>query len=131
MIKIKYGVSFLICLFCLGCAPLIFFGAGTAAGIAGYKYYQGKLTVLYQAPFIETWDASLKALENLQCEIVSKKHQLTSGKMDAKRSDGKPVTLSFEYQSTQETKVEIRVGLLGDKAASMAIKDEIKKILFE
>ena len=130
MIKMKYGLFILICLGFLGCAPLLFFGAGTAAGIAGYKYYQGKLTVVYQAPFIETWDASLKALENLKCELLSEKHHLTSGKVDAKCTDGRPVTVSFEYKSARETKVDIRVGLLGNKAASMAIKDEIKKVLF-
>jgi hypothetical protein len=113
----------------MGCAPLVFFGAGTAAGVAGYRYYEGSLTVIYQAPFMETWDASVQALNQMNLSVQSSSHDITSGKITSRKADGKPVTLSLKYRSTQETEVIIRVGHLGDKTRSMAIKEEIRKIL--
>jgi hypothetical protein len=113
----------------MGCAPLVFFGAGTAAGVAGYKYYEGALTVIYQAPFMETWDSSLQALNQMNLRVLKSPHDTTSGKITARQADGQPVTVSLKYKSAQETEVIIRVGHLGDKNRSMAIKEEIRKIL--
>ncbi|MFH1491543.1 MAG: DUF3568 family protein [Pseudomonadota bacterium] len=114
-----------------GCAPLVFFGAGTAVGLGGYKFYQGKMTVTYEAPLMKTWDATLKALENLNLEITNQKHDLTSGYIEAKRADTKSVIINLEYQSAQETNVHIRVGVFGNESGSTAIRDEIRKVLFK
>jgi hypothetical protein len=119
-------------LFLSGCAaPVVFFGAGTAAGVTGYKYYRGSLSVVYQAPYMETWDATLKAVENMQMQVQEQKHDLTTGKIVAKRADKKGVHISVKYMSSEETEVVIRVGFLGDQEASMAIKEEIRKVLFK
>ena len=56
-------------LFLAGCSALVLFGAGTAAGIAGYKWYEGALTVIYEAPYIEAWEGTLKALEKMELEM--------------------------------------------------------------
>ena len=111
----------------MGRAPLVFFGAGTAAGVAGYKYYKGALIVVYEAPCADTWEASLTALENMMINVDRSSHDLTQGKISGTRSDKKPVSISLEYKSAQKTEVEIRVGILGDKEISMAIKEEIRK----
>ena len=131
MNKGRYLLPCLLWLFLMGCAPLLFFGAGTAAGIGGYKWYKGALTVIFQAPYMETWDASLNALKIMNFDIKSKKHDLTTGKIEALRADNKPVAVSLEYKSARETEVKIRVGFLGDLNASEAIKEEIRKELFK
>jgi uncharacterized lipoprotein len=114
----------------MGCAaPIVFFGAGTAAGVVGYKYYEGSLAVIFQSPFMETWDATLKALNQMNIRIESSSHDITSGKIKAKRGDNQRVAVSLNYKSAQETEVVIRVGALGNQNASMAIKEEIRKIL--
>lgn len=113
-----------------GCAPLVFFGAGSAAGIAGYKYYRGALTVLYRAPYIETWDASLSTLHAMNLKIEHQEHDVTSGEIKAKRADKRMVRLSITYKDARETEVVIRVGIFGDQAASLRMKDEIGKALF-
>ena len=123
-------MSLLLCFSLVGCAPLIFFSAGTAAGIGGYKYYYGDLIVLYQAQYIETWDAALKVLEDMNLQIKSQKHDLTAGRVKAKRTDGKDVSIKVKYKSSKETEVKIRVGLFGDQDASMAIKEKIRRELF-
>ncbi len=113
-----------------GCGPLILFGAGTAAGVAGIKFYEGTLVVAFEAPFVETWDASLAAMGDLGFGIKNAEHGLTSGKIRASAGEDKPVTLSLAYKSTSQTEVVIRVGVLGDEAASLKIKDKIRDRLF-
>jgi len=129
MVRLKCMIPILLAILLAGCAPLIIFGAGTAAGVAGYKYYQGALTVVFQAPFMNTWDGTLTALQEMQLEIESSDHDLTSGMIHAKRSDKKEVVVSLSYKSAEETEALIRVGLFGNKDASIAIKDRIAQVL--
>jgi uncharacterized lipoprotein len=117
-------------LFLTGCGALVVFGAGTAAGVAGYKWYEGALTVLYEAPYIKAWDATLKALEKMESKIKSQKHDLTEGTIKAELQDKKSVTISLSYKSAQQTEVVIRVGFFGDKNASDVIQENIRKELF-
>jgi hypothetical protein len=112
-----------------GCAPLIFFGAGTAAGVAGFKYYDGALSVIYQAPYMDTWDAALNALSQMNLKVEKSNHDLNKGEIVARRPDGTGVTISIEYKSPNETQAVIRVGFFGDEAASVAIKEKIREIL--
>ena len=128
----KRMITLLVCcVFLSGCAaPLIFFGAGTAAGVAGYKYYEGVLTVTYKAPYIDTWDASNRAAKALGLVVKSAKHDLTQGKIVAMRAGGDRVTISLKYRSAKVTEVGIRVGTLGDKDASGTIAEQIRKELF-
>jgi len=131
MIKCRYLLLVLLCLCLVSCAPLLFFGAGTAVGVGGYKWYKGAMTVIYQAPYMETWDATLRAATAMNLEIKSQKHDLTSGKIEAKRADKKVVIISLKYVSAKETEVAIRVGMFGDRGASEAIKEAIRKELFK
>jgi hypothetical protein len=112
-----------------GCAPLIFFGAGTAAGVAGFKYYDGALNVVYQASYMDTWDATLKALSRMNLKVEKSEHDTKKGEIEAMRPDGTRVTLSIEYKSPNETEAVIRVGFFGDEPASVAIKEKIREIL--
>jgi len=137
--RVKCFLPLLLCLCLVGCAGLVFFGAGTAAGVAGYKYYKGSLTVVFQSPYLKTWDGTLKALESLNFTIENQKRDLTAGHIDdltaghidAKRADSTPVTISLAYKSAEETEIVIRVGILGDMDASNAVKEEIRRNLFE
>ena len=131
MAQNRYLLLVLLCLFLSSCAPVGFFVAGTAAGVGGYKYYQGSLNVIYQAPYMDTWNAAVKALEDMNLKIDQKSNNAINGKIEAKRADNKPVTVSLKYKSTNETDVNIRVGLLGDENASNVIKDRIAQELFK
>jgi uncharacterized lipoprotein len=130
MPKLRYLLPLFLCLCIAGCAPAIFLG-GAAAGIGGYKYYRDVLTVLYEAPFDNTWDASVKALEDMGFTIENKTKELGSGKISTREDEkNKKVNLTLQYKSPQETEVTIRVGLLGDETASIYIKDKIASLLF-
>jgi len=108
-----------------GCGAMLVAGAGAAAGIAGYKYYQGSLTAIYKASFEKTWDASLHALRQMECVIESAKRDIGSGTIWGNFSDGKPVNISLKYKSVGETQAIIRVGALGEKEGALIIKDRI------
>jgi hypothetical protein len=131
MIQIRYVLPLVLAALLAGCAPLVFFGAGAAAGLAGYKFYEGSLTVTYRAPYIKTWDATLAALKEMKLPIEKADHDQISGKIVARRADGKAVTVSLEYKSSTDTKVSIRVGELGDQRASEVIERKIRDILFK
>ncbi len=119
----------LISFFFAGCAPLAFIG-GAALGVGGYKYYNGALIVIYKAPFNKTWDASVSALENLDYQIYESNKKMTSGTIITTGTLKERIKLSLKYVSLEETEVTIRVGLLGDKAASNKIKDKIGALVF-
>ena len=129
MRRIKWFIQVVSCFLLSSCAPLVFLGVGAVAGIAGYQYHEGALTVIYQAPFMETWQSSLQALDQMNIKVQNSSHDTTSGKIAATQADGKKVTVSLEYRTAQETEAVIRVGHLGDKNRSITIKEEIRKIL--
>ena len=131
MLKLKYIFLSFLCLCITGCAPALLLG-GAAAGIGGYKYYKEVLTVAYEAPFDNTWDASIKALEDMGYTIENQTKELGSGKISTREDEkSKKVSLTLRYKSVQETEVTIRVGLLGDETASNVIKDKIAGLLFK
>jgi hypothetical protein len=130
MLKTKIMLAALLATLSMGCAPLFIFGAGAAAGVAGYKYYQGALRVIFQASFMDTWDASIEALENLKIEIKSSNHDATSGMISGRYADNTPVSVSLRYKTSKETEAVIRVGPLGDQKAADKIKEAIRTVLF-
>jgi uncharacterized lipoprotein len=131
MSKLRYIFSLLLCLCLTGCAPMVFLG-GAAAGVGGYKYYVDVLTVVYEASFDKTWDASVKALEEMGFAIKDKTEKLGSNKISTKEDkNNKEVNISVNYISAGETEVTIRVGLLGDKRAANVINDKISSLLFK
>jgi uncharacterized lipoprotein len=129
MKELKNVISFLVALLLLaGCQPLVFFSAGGAAGVMGYKYYKGGLIVVYKAPYMEVWDATLVALKKMKFDVESSENDLASGKITTKQTDNTPVTITLEFESSETTKAIIRVGL-GDKESSIVIKERIQEIL--
>jgi uncharacterized lipoprotein len=130
MKKIICMIPLLLSLLFSGCVPVALV-AGAAAGIAGYKYFEGALTVVYNAPFKNTWKASLEAIEGMELKIEDQNHKLSSGKIKARRTDDTVVAVSMKYLSSDQTEVTIKVGLFGDEAESNNIKDKITGVLFK
>ena len=112
-----------------GCAAAIFIG-GAAIGVGGYKYFNGSLIVIYQAPFDKTWDASKSAIESLGYTIYERNRKIASGSIVTTGSVKERVKLSLKYVSVDETEVKIRVGLMGEEETSNKIKDKISALVF-
>ncbi|HJX35308.1 MAG TPA: DUF3568 family protein [Desulfatiglandales bacterium] len=131
MRNLRYIFLLFLCLCMTGCPPMAFLG-GAAAGIGAYKYINEILTVVYEAPFDDTWDASIKALEDMGFTIENQTKELGSGRISTREDEkNKKVNLTLQYKSPQETEVKIRVGLLGDENASNVIKDRIAGFLYK
>ena len=131
MIRVKCLMLIVLYFFLTGCGAMVLLGIGAATGVAGYKYYKGALNVIFQAPYMETWNASLEALKQMDIKVKRADHTLAKGKIEGKDIDQESVTISVKYKSEKETEVVIRVGFLGNKDASMAIKEKIRRVLFK
>ena len=129
--KLKGMILAVVCAACTACAPLVLVGAGAAAGVAGVKYYDGSLTVIYHAPLDKTRDATLEVFRDMNITVTLDTRDISSAKIIGKRSDGKPVTVTLAYHTAQDTKADLRVGHLGNEGASMVLKERIRNVLFK
>jgi hypothetical protein len=114
------------------CVPLILVaaGAGAGAGVIGSKFYGGQVVAVYQASFIDTWDAVERTFATIPTQSLNKKHDETAGKFEGILADARPVTVTLYYKNAQETEVRIRVTAFGDEKASLEIHEKIRKELF-
>ena len=123
------GLLLSFSLFLYGCAPLVIAGAGAATGVATYAYIKGVLKVEYPRAYERVWRATVAALKDCQIKIEETKKDHISGKIKGKRADGTPVTVKVINKASNVTVVKIRVGLFGNKNASLIIKEAIDRRL--
>jgi len=118
---------FLICQ-SLGCAALL---VGAAGGVAGSVYYLGKLTEDVQGSVPKVHKATLVALKTLNLPIQEERVDKIAGKVKSEFSDGKNIWIHLESKTRTMTKVEIRVGHVGegDESRSRQILVAIKRHL--
>jgi len=117
-------------LFCLSGCGLVLFGVGATAGVLGYKYYDGELEVNYKASFDRTMDAVSTIFSKQNIRTTLRQRELSRGKIAGERPDKESVAVTLQYVSAEETKVNIRVGLLGNKKDSEVIEQYIRNELF-
>jgi hypothetical protein len=104
-------------------------GAGAAAGIGVYAYTQGKLENSEEVTLDRGWDATQRAMDDLQFTVVSRKKDATMAELIAETADGKKVTVNLKPDGERITRFSIRVGTFGDESVSRMIMDKIKQRL--
>jgi len=102
---------------------------GAAAGIGTYSYLNGELEVKYPVGFDKAWQGAVTAMEQLQFTKESSNRDGLAGKLEARRGDGTPITISFELISDKVTSIRVRVGMFGDQEISARIHERIKENL--
>jgi len=104
---------------------------GCSKGVDGssYNYASGNLTTMLSANVEKSYDASLKALEQLQLVPTEKAKDALGGKIVAKTSADKKVTITLARVSDTLTNLTIEVGMMGDKTTSNAIYAKITENL--
>jgi major membrane immunogen (membrane-anchored lipoprotein) len=107
-----------------GCM-LLALGAGAGAGAGTVAYIKGELRTTYASSMDRTWNATLRALRDLDIIIVSSRKDETKGEIQARQSDDTKVKIAMEPSGPNTTLVKIRVGMFGDDAASRAINSKI------
>ena len=73
--------------------------------------------------------AATDAVDSLDFRLKEKQCDVLSGRIIARNSLDKKITIKLIRIDTRMTKIEIQVGALGDKVVSEAIFEEIKERL--
>jgi len=123
LLTLIIGLSFLIN---NGCpAPLFLMGGAAGAGTVGYV--GGELKTVEKVSLHRAWNATQKAMKDLEFTITSKEKDAFDGQLIAKGAANKTIKIKLNKQSDTLTEIRIRVGTFGDKSVSLNIMESIKK----
>ncbi|WP_421902647.1 DUF3568 domain-containing protein [Maridesulfovibrio sp.] len=112
-----------MCVAVSGCAAVVLGGA--AAG-GTYVFVTGQAKQKFNADLGSTYQAALKACQNLNLKVEENKKRLSDASIKAKDVDT-TVLIDLEYVSSKVTEVSVRYGILGDEGASRRILAAINK----
>ncbi len=90
-----------------------------------YNYASGNLSATLSANVDQSYDASLKALEQLQIVPTEKVKDALGARIVATTSADKKMTISLTRVNDTLTSIVIEVGMMGDKTTSKTIYDKI------
>lgn len=127
--KKQYILILVLALFVLsasGCGLLV---AGAAGGAGTAYWLANKLSDEVSAPYERTISAAKSALNSMDMALVQETKSDTVAQLISKYKDGSQVWIDIRPVTSAATKIEIRVGIRGDKAASNEILERIKAYL--
>ena len=124
LMSIGIGMALIINL--SGCAVLL---GGAVGGASTAFWLSGKLRDEVNASYERTIVAAKKALESLDMKIDKETTKDDVTQLRSNYVDGSEVWVDIRPLTETSTKVEIRVGVRGDEAASGKILGQIKKYL--
>ncbi len=110
-----------------GCATVLI--AGAAGGVGTAIWLSGKLSETVDVPFERAIAATKDALKSLDLKITKDTKKADVAQIMTLWTDGSETWIDIRPITKSRTKIEVRVGMRGDKAASTKILDAIKKRL--
>lgn len=113
-----------------GCAPAVVGGAAVGGGSGAYVYITGELKTDYPYPFDKAWNACEKTVAYMNATDVFPEKEISKGTIHA-IIDGERVRFLIEYKTKDLTTVSVRVGIIGNKAASQRLHDKVAAYLSE
>ncbi len=118
-------------LFTAGCNTAVMMGDRVVGVKSGKFFYtDGTLKTDYTASFEKTWQATEKALNNMNATVMETEKKISSGTWRA-HMEGEDVKITVEYLEPELTTVAVRVGLTGNNLASRLIHDRIREALVQ
>jgi hypothetical protein len=128
--NVRQKLCLILLLLCLpslgGCVLLL----GAAAGGAGTAYwFANKLSDEVSASYDASLAATRRAMASLKLEIEKEARTEEVTQFISTYTDGSKIWIDVRPMTQKTTKIEIRVGVKGDKAASGQIMDRIKSYL--
>jgi hypothetical protein len=120
VIFLIFSASLSGCVFLLGAAAG---GAGTALWVSG------KLSVQESATYDKAVQATKKALASMNMAIKQETRTDKVTKITSEYTDGSTVWIDLRPVDANSSRIVIRVGMRGDKAASEKILEKIRKYL--
>jgi hypothetical protein len=97
-------------------------GVGAAGTIA---YIRGDLEVVESYNLDKTYEATLKALDELELNVISKSKDALTATINSRDAQDKKVKITLKKIAEQTTKVSIRIGTFGDETKSRLIYQKI------
>lgn len=107
-----------------GCAVLL---AGAAASAGTAVWLSGKLTQEYRVPFNNAINASKAALKSLKLNIEKETYTISTAQIISTYKNGDKVWIDIHFISDSLTRVEVRVGMPGNKEAASVILQKISR----
>ncbi len=98
-------------------------GAGTVA------YVRGDLEAVEAKKLDEVYEATEKAIEELELNVTKKSKDAMSATIVARDAQDKKITIKLGATTEDTTKISIRIGLFGSETKSRLILDKIKENL--
>lgn len=109
-----------------GCVALV---AGVAGGAGTATWLSGKLTQEVNADLQGTLRATRSAFKSLGLAITKETVKDNVVQVTGDYTDGRAIWVDMHRISRSSTKVEVRVGALGDKQAASEILEKITRYL--
>lgn len=109
-----------------GCVALV---AGVAGGAGTVTWLSGKLTQEVNADLQGTLRATRSAFKSLGLVITKETVKDNVAQVTGDYTDGRAIWVDMHRISRSSTKIEVRVGALGDKQAASEILEKITRYL--
>lgn len=122
--RFAFAITLAAALLCTGCAAALVAG-GAAAGAGGMMWYQGRLNTTIGYSMDKTRDAAKSALKRAGDTVVVDEGGNLDRKLSTSLPGGDKVVVDLHSASSTATEITIRIGMLGDRARSQAILDDI------
>lgn len=123
---ITFVLAVLFAVYGAGCAAFL---VGGAIGGGTAVYIKGQMEETFNKPVHGVHEATLAALKELNMPVVEDTHDNTSAKIKSKVASGEDVWIDISALSNTDSKVTVRVGIMGDEGKSTAILNTINKHL--
>lgn len=109
-----------------GCVALL---AGTAGGVGTASWLSGKLTQEVNASFDRSTEGAKAAIKSLNLEVTKVVKEESVAQIRSKYSDGREVWVDVHRLTDSTSRIEVRVGVAGDKEAARKILDRILRYI--
>lgn len=110
-------------------AAMLVCGCSKSGEGTTFNYMSGNLSATLSANVDKSYDASLKALEQLQITPTEKVKDALGARIVATTSADKKLTVSLKRINDTLTGIVIEIGIAGDKTTSKTIYDKIAENL--
>jgi len=105
-----------------GCVAVV---AAGAAG-AGVAWVRGALQTTLEAPLDRAFAAANAAVREMQLAKVSDRKSSVDAQVVARTALDKKIEITLKRAGDRSTQLDIRVGVFGDEALSLAVLEKIK-----
>ena len=120
---IRFMVGGFMLLNFYGCVALL---AGTAGGAGTAAWLSGKLVQEVPSPYERCIEAAKEALKSMHSEVFREIKGKEVNQIRSHYSDGRKIWIDIRPITDHSSRIEVRVGMKGDKAAS---DDVLKQII--